>query len=70
MQHGKVHPRNGSIYGGTPITTECNILGVPDQEPYSSIKILVGESICDVIQRSSKNVVCKTPQCEKKALVG
>ncbi|KAK8761352.1 hypothetical protein V5799_027381 [Amblyomma americanum] len=66
----QVHPRNGSIYGGTPITIEGDNLGGPDHETYSSIKILVGESICHVVLRSSKSVVCKTRHWEKKSSRG
>ncbi|XP_077488505.1 hepatocyte growth factor receptor-like isoform X2 [Amblyomma americanum] len=65
-----VHPRNGSIYGGTPITIEGDNLGGPDHEPYSSITILVGERICHVVQRSSKRVVCKTADWVTKSSDG
>ncbi|KAK8784003.1 hypothetical protein V5799_009638 [Amblyomma americanum] len=59
-----VHPRNGSIYGGTPITIEGDNLGGPDHEPYSSITILVGERICHVVQRSSKRQVKNSTHLE------
>ncbi|XP_075553639.1 hepatocyte growth factor receptor-like [Dermacentor variabilis] len=55
----RVHPLNGPVSGGTLLTILGDNFGSPERKLYSSIRIIIGNHICDILYWDPKRQVCR-----------